>query len=291
MRRLLLAVAALGLLTACSSATAQHGTLRVVAAENFYGNLITQIGGSHVRVTSILTDPTADPHLFAPGTSNGLAVARADVVVRNGLGYDDWMDRLLSAAPKSGRHVVSAADVLGVHGADANPHLWYDAPRMPEIVRAIGAALEAADPAHKADYATGVANTIAALQPLERAVEQLRARFHGQPVAYTERVPGYLLADAGLVVKTPPSFARAIEDGTGVAPADTNAMQRLLRDHQVKVLLYNEQAVTALTRQLQAIARSAGVPVVPVTETLPPHQTFEGWQLGQVQELAAALAQ
>jgi zinc/manganese transport system substrate-binding protein len=263
--------------------------VRVVAAENFYGDLAGQIGGSQVAVTSILSNPNTDPHLFEPGTRTGLAVATADVVIVNGAGYDDWMSKLLAAAPSSHRRVVTVADVLGVRGADPNPHLWYDAPALPRVVAAIGAALTRADPAHAAEYRDGVRRTVSGLQPLLAAVTGLKARYAGAAVAYTERVPGLLLTAAGLRVLTPASFARAVEDGTDPSPADVAAMQRLLTGHQVKVLLYNEQATSPVTARLKQTARAAGVPVVPVTETEPAGTTFTNWQFSQVKALEQAL--
>src|SRR5438093_13679246 len=113
------------LLAGCGGSASKSGRLNVVAAENVYGNIAAQIGGHHVSVTSILTSPNADPHLFEPGFSNGLAVTEAKVVLQSGLGYDAFMTKLENAAPSSGRIVVTIADVLGVHGKDANPHLWY----------------------------------------------------------------------------------------------------------------------------------------------------------------------
>jgi zinc/manganese transport system substrate-binding protein len=264
--------------------------LPVVAAENFYGDLAGEIGGAHLAVTSILSSPDVDPHLFQPGTRTGLAVASARVVVANGAGYDDWISKLLAATPSSKRQSVDVAAVLRVSGPDANPHLWYDTPALPRVVTAIGAALARADPSHAEDYRAGVRRTIARLRPLLDAVRQLRARFAGAPVAYTERVPGLLLAAAGLRVRTPASFARAVEDGTDPTPADVATMQHLLATRAVKVLLYNEQATSPLTARLQQTARASGVAIVPVTETEPAHTTFAGWQLAQVRALAAALA-
>jgi zinc/manganese transport system substrate-binding protein len=279
------------LLTGCgsSSGPAATGLLPVVAAENFYGDLAAHIGGPHVKVTSILSNPNADPHLFEPGSRTGLSVSTARVVIRNGAGYDDWMSKLLTAAPSSGRQVVTIAEVLHVTGSDPNPHLWYDVPALPRVITAIGDSLTAADPAHSADYRAGVSRTLAGLRPLQQAVSQLKEKDAGTPVAYTERVPGLLLAAAGLRVLTPPSFARAIEDGTDPTPADVLAMRQLLTSHRVRALLYNEQATSPLTAQLQQIARTAGVPIVPVTETEPAGASFAGWQLRQVQSLAAAL--
>src|ERR1700690_3062066 len=114
--RIILALGAvflLGAATGCGSAGASRGTLGVVAAENAYGDIVRQIGGAHVSVTSILTDPNADPHLYEPGTRNGLAVAQARLVVQNGAGYDTFMQRLEDASPGSKRTVITVADVLG----------------------------------------------------------------------------------------------------------------------------------------------------------------------------------
>ena len=121
----------------CGQARSTGGPVRVVAAENVYGDIVRQIGGSHVSVTSVLSDPNADPHLFEPGTRNGLAVSEAQLVIQNGLGYDAFMDKLERATPSSHRLVLTIADVLGVKGADANPHLWYDVPKLNRIATAI----------------------------------------------------------------------------------------------------------------------------------------------------------
>lgn len=276
----------------CSASSSGTGPtrLRVVAAENFYGDLARQVGGANVSVTSVLSTPDADPHLFEPATRIGLALSRARVVIRNGAGYDDWMHTLLDATATSGRRVLTVADVLHVSGHDPNPHLWYDAPSMPRVVTAIGDTFAAADPTHAADYQAGVARTISSLQPLLAALADVRSRFTGVPVAYTERVSGLLLAAARLRVLTPPSFARAVENGTDPSPADVARMQRLLERREVKALLYNRQATSSITARLQETARRAGVPVIAVTETEPAGATFVSWQLAQLQALASALA-
>lgn len=287
----LLGVAAAIGLGGCAGAGASHASARVhvVAAENFYGDLAEQIGGSRVGVTSVISSPDADPHLFEPGSRTGLAVAKAKVVISNGAGYDDWMSKLLAASPAQGRRSVTIADVLQVKGTDPNPHLWYDVPALPRVVTAIGDALISADPGNATAYRRGVSQTLTSLQPLLQAVDELRSRDSGLPVAYTERVPGLLLAAAGLHVRTPSRFAAAIEDGTDPSPADVAAMQSLLTHHRVRALLYNQQASSPLTERLRQLAASSGVPVVPVTETEPTGSTFVGWQLGQVQALIRAL--
>ena len=163
----------LGLASGCGSGRATTGGgLAVVAAENVYGDIAAQIGGAHVSVTSILSDPNADPHLFEPGTRNGLAVAQTRLVIQNGAGYDAFMTKLENAAPSSHRIVVTIADVLGVHGKDANPHLWYDVPELGRIAGAIAAGLVRADPAHAADYRAGLRRFTTSLRPLVAQVSK-----------------------------------------------------------------------------------------------------------------------
>jgi len=278
------------LVSACGgSSRGATGRLDVVAAENVYGNIAAQIGGPHVSVTSILTNPDADPHLFEPGTSSGLAVAGAKVVIQNGLGYDAFMAKLENAAPSKHRIVVTTADVLGIQGKDANPHLWYDVPKLGRIARAIASALERADPRHAAAYRSGLSHFDRSLGPLRREVATIRTRFHGAPVAYTEPVPGYLLLAAELRNLAPDSFTRPIEDGSEPSPSAVAAMNALVAHHRIRVLLYNSQAVSPITARLRAAAVAAGIAIVPVTETLPLGLTFQEWQLEQARALATAL--
>ena len=150
-----LAAGGVALAATGTSGRPNGGPVAVVAAENAYGSIAAQIGGRHVTVTSILRDPAADPHLFTADTATGLAVARAALVIQNGAGYDSFMGKLEDAAPSGDRVVVIVADVLGVHGADANPHLWYDVPRLDRVARAIAAGLEQADPRHRGAYGSG----------------------------------------------------------------------------------------------------------------------------------------
>jgi zinc/manganese transport system substrate-binding protein len=290
MRTVIVLVFMAALLSACGSSTKARGKLDVVAAENVYGNIASQIGGPHVAVTSLLTSPNADPHLFEPGTSTGLAVADAKVVLQNGLGYDAFMTRLENSSPSKSRSVVTMEDVLGIHGKDANPHLWYDLPRLDRIAGAISGAFVRADPSHAVAYRRGLSRFERSLAPLRGEVAAIRTRFHGTPVAYTEPVPGYLVAAAGLRNLAPDSFTRPIEEGTEPSPSAVAAMSELVAQHRVRVLLYNAQAVSPITARLRAAAQKAGVPVVPVTETLPPHRNFQQWQLAQARALAAALA-
>ncbi len=272
-----------------TAASAQSAPVHVVAAENFWGNIAAQIGGRDVRVTSLITSPSADPHLFETDAHDAALLAEAKVVVENGAGYDTWMGSLLSA---DGGHprVVNAASVLQVTGSDPNPHLWYDLPRVPTVAAAIAAALTKAAPDDASTFAKNLATFDASLKPLDATLATIKQHFHNVSVAYTERVPGYLLAAADLDVKTPPGFARSIEDGTDPGAADTVAMRQLLTNHDINVLLYNVQTVTAVTTQMRTLAKQHGIPVVGVSETMPTTaHTYQQWQKAQLTNLLHAL--
>jgi zinc/manganese transport system substrate-binding protein len=272
-----------------ASAKASTSTVHVVAAENFWGNIAAQIGGRDVQVTSLITNPNADPHLFETDAQNAALLAEAQVVIENGAGYDTWMGSLLGADDGHLR-IVNAASVLHVTGSDPNPHLWYDIPRVPSVAAAIAAALSKEAPQHAHLFAHNLETFDSSLKPLDGTLATIRKGYHDVSVAYTERVPGYLLADAHLDVKTPPGFARAIEDGTDPGAADTVAMQELLTKHDINVLLYNGQTVTPVTTQIRALAKEHHIPVVGVSETMPSGAaTYQQWQEAQMNTLLHAL--
>ena len=275
-------------LVGCGGKT-KSSTLPVVASTNVYGDIARQIGGSHVSVTSVLSDPNADPHLFEPGTANGLAVSQARVMIQNGLDYDSFMSRLERSAPSDNRTVVTISDVLGIHGQDANPHLWYDVPALPKIAAAIEQALAKADPAHSSGYQSGLRSFVASLAPLQATVAKIRATHAGAPVAYTEPVPGYLIEAAGLRDLSLSSFTHPIEEGSEPSASAVSAMTSLATQHRIKVLFYNNQAVSPVTKRINAAAKAAGVPVVGVAETVPAGLTFQAWQSNQARVLLQAL--
>jgi zinc/manganese transport system substrate-binding protein len=268
---------------------AQAGKLGVVAAENFWGDIAKQIGGDRVHVTSIISDPNTDPHQYESNARDGAAIAGASFVIRNGAGYDEFINKLLAATPKSDREVLDVATVVGA-GHDANPHLWYNPDYVRKAAQAIQAQLASEDPAHAAVYRSNLGTFLEGEQQVVDVIDQIKSRYSGQAIAYTERVPGYLVDAAGLRLGTPASFAQAIEDDSDPSPADIAAFDLALKDHRVKALLYNAQVTSPTTQRLKDTARSSGVPVVGVTETMPQGaKDFQTWQADQARALLAAL--
>ncbi|HSX33282.1 MAG TPA: zinc ABC transporter substrate-binding protein [Candidatus Saccharimonadales bacterium] len=264
-------------------------TIAVVAGENVWGDIVRQIGGSKVRVTSIMNDPSADPHLYESNAHDAVAVARAKLVIVNGLGYDDFLTKLLAASPQSGRRVVNVAKIL--HKANgANPHLWYDIPEMQQVAQAFEEQLAEQDHADSAYFAANLDQFEQSLDPLLATIAQIKTRYLGASVAYTERVPGYLLADAGLSIQTPSGFAASIEDGNDPSLADQTTMEGLITGRHIRVLLYNVQASTPITQRLRMLAATAHVPVVGVSETMPKDEpSYQRWQQDQLTALRTAL--
>lgn len=280
-------------LAGCGSAKTPgeaDGKVGVVASTNVYGDIVKQIGGSHVDVTSVLSDPNVDPHGYESNAKNAATVYDAKLVVENGLGYDSFMQELTSAAKSRGQTVITAAKVLGISGNDANPHLWYDVAHMPKVADAIAGALSKADSKHSAEYRKNAATFTKSLQPIEKVLASIKAKENGAKIAYTERVAGYLLTEAGLQLGIPAGFPKAVEDGDDPSPGDTLAFDKALQKHTVRALVYNSQVTDKQTDQLKKQATAAGVPLVPVTETMPPKSAdYQAWQLKQAEALRTAL--
>jgi zinc/manganese transport system substrate-binding protein len=262
--------------------------VHMVAAENFYGDLARQIAGPNAVVTSILSNPDDDPHLFEADPATARALSAADIVIANGADYDPWVAKLLAAARAPHRRRIVAAELLHRTGA-INPHLWYDPATMPAVARALAATLAAEDPAHAQDYAANLQGFLTSLQPLGDRIAALRSRFAGQPVTATEPVFGYMAAAIGLVMRNE-RFQIAVMNDTEPSAGDTAAFERDLRTRRVRVLLYNSQASGAAPRRLLGIAQANHIPVVGVSETEPAGRSYQQWMLGQLDALDKALS-
>jgi len=279
-----LAIAAAALAGAAQAA----GPIRLVAAENFYGDVARQIGGPQVEVVSVLSNPDQDPHLFETSPAVLRQLAAAQVVVYNGADYDPWMPKLLAAAQRPGRTVIVAADLLGRKSGD-NPHLWYDPAAMPAVARAIAATLGKADPAHAADYETRLATFLASLKPVDDKINAIRKKYAGSAVTASEPVFGDMAAALGLTMRNE-KFQHAIMNDTEPAARDVAAFESDLKERRVRAMFYNKQASDKIVQQLVALARDNKVPVVGVTELVPPGMTFQQWMLGELNDTEKALA-
>lgn len=262
--------------------------LPIVAAENFYGDIARQIAGSGGQVSSILTNPDQDPHLFEASPSVARQLATAAIVIYNGADYDPWMSKLLAARHGPDRQTIVVADIAHRKPGD-NPHLWYDPSTMPAYANALAKALAQRDPAHKAEYDQRLQGFLISLQPLQQKISEIRGRFHGTPVTATEPVFSYMAAALGLSMRNQ-RFQLSVTNGTEPRASDIAAMDDDLRQHRVHILFHNSQASDTAAQRLVAIAHTSNVPVVGVTETEPPGTTYQQWMTDQLDAVVQALA-
>jgi zinc/manganese transport system substrate-binding protein len=269
-------------------AAARAEPIAIVAAENFYGDVAQQVGGPNVAVTSILTNPDQDPHLFEASASTARSLATAKIVIFNGADYDPWMSKMLAASHAQGRITIEVAKLVGRKTGD-NPHLWYDPKTMPAVAKALTAQLVKLDPAHATDYETRRGAFEASLKPLNDKIAALRQQYAGAPVTATEPVAGYLADAIGLKMRNQ-RFQLAVMNDTEPSASEIAAFQKDLKSRAVKVLLYNNQTSQALTEKMRAIAKESSVPVVGFSETEPAGARFQDWMLSQLTALETGLS-
>ena len=275
-----------------SSAAGGAGPVNVVASTNVYGDIVKAIGGPAVSVTSIIDSPDKDPHEYQADAQTQLALSKAQLVIENGGGYDDFVDTMLNSA-RTKPTVINVADVSGrnQHPADGefNEHLWYDLPTVEKLTAQLVTDLSAAAPDQAPTFRSNAKAFTAQLGQLRQYEADIKAKHAGEGVAITEPVPLYLLEAAGLVNKTPERFSEAIEEDTDVSPAVLKETENLFDTKQVKLLAYNPQTTSPQTEAILAAAKRNNIPVVPMTETLPPGQTYLSWMQSNLQAVSTAL--
>jgi zinc/manganese transport system substrate-binding protein len=283
-----LAVAAAG----CGGGdAAAGGRLRVVAAENFWGSIASQIAGSRASVTSIIVNPNTDPHSYDATPADARTFAVAKLAIVNGIGYDVWASKLLDASPLAGRVTLEVGDLLGL-GAGDNPHQWYSPSSVARVVAAITADLVRLDPRDGAYFRRrGHAFETIALARYHELIAQIRSRYHDVAVGYSESIFQPLGRALGLRLLTPYSFVKAVAEGTDVTAADTETVARQAQRHLIRVWIFNSQNVTPDVQRVNHLARAAGIPIATVTETLSPaSDSFEQWQVAELRAIERALA-
>ncbi len=274
-----------------TGAAAASRAVVAVGAENEYADVISQIGGTHVMVSAVMSNPNTDPHTFEASPSVAEEVSAAELVVDNGVGYDAFMTKIIAASPDPGRKVITVQHLLRLPDSTKNPHLWYTPRTMPAVAKAIARDLTALDPTGAATFAANLKTFDDSLQPWRTALAKLKAKFPHFPVAVTEPVGDYMLGAAGADIVTPWTLQADIMNGVDPSPQDVSIEEGLFSDHRVKVFLYNQQVTDSLTQTFLADAKQAGVPVVGVYETMPtPGYDYQSWMLAEVKALTRALS-
>jgi len=279
---------------ACSTANGAVGlparVIQVVAAENFWGSIAQQVGGAHVHVVSIITNPNSDPHSYEPTASDARIIAGARLVIENGIGYDPWAARML-AADQGAQTVLNVGTVVGV--ADGgNPHRWYNPADVRAVISQLTADYSALDPANRSYFARQRARfEQIGLRRYDELIATIRRKFSGTPVGASESIFAMLAPALGLRLITPYSFLKAISEGGEVSAADKLTVDRQITRHLIKIYVYNSQNVTPDVRVQLGEARAEHMPVATITETLaPPQDSYQAWQVRQLAGIEAALA-
>ncbi len=282
----------------------------VVASTNVYGDIAREIAGDVADVTSLINGTAEDPHSYEASAQDQLALAKADIVIQNGEGYDPFMVTMLAASDNKEAVVLSAADAFELVDAasgTANPdqasgtgqtgqlipgdneHFWYSFAGMDALAKRITSELAKLDPAHSGAYNARYSGFAAKILALQTRLQSLQPKSQGLGVAITEPVPMYLLEAAGLSNKTPPEFFEAIEEGTDVPPLALQQTLRLFSEGSVTLLAYNEQTAGPETERVRDAAQKAGIAVASFTETLPDGYDYFSWMNGNIDAIAAAL--
>lgn len=287
------AVLSLLALTACSTgstggagSSSDGGPLTVVAAENFWGSIAAQVGGDDVEVTSIIDSPDADPHDYEPTAADGRAVATADLVLVNGVGYDTWATKLVDANPADGRTVLTVGELVGAKD-DGNPHLWYDPTAVDAVIDQLVADYKKLDPDNAAGYDASAASfREVGLGKYTSAIASIKKDHSGTKVGASESIFAMLAPSLGLDLITPPSFLAAISEGNDPTASDKRTVDEQITGKKIAVYVVNSQNSTPDVQAQVRAAKAAGIPVVAITETLTPAgASFQDWQTAQLVEL------
>ncbi|MEU8029606.1 zinc ABC transporter substrate-binding protein [Streptomyces sp. NPDC049099] len=266
-------------------------TIQVVAAENFWGSIASQLGGSHVKVTSIINNPDADPHDYEPTAADARTVAGAQYTIVNGIGYDAWADKLLAANPGSGRTQLKVGDLVGIKPG-GNPHRWYSPDNVHQVIEKITADYKKIDPADAAYFdqqkKTFETKTLAGYNKL---IADIKAKYAGTLIGASESIVTPLSDGLGLKMLTPETFLDAMSEGSDPTAKDKATIDQQIKNKKIKIYVYNSQNSTPDVQAQVKEAKAQGIPVATVTETLTPAgASFQQWQTTQLQGIEQALA-
>ena len=238
---------------------------------------------------TLLSDPNADPHEYESTADDAKAIANAQVLIKNGLGYDAFVDNLTQASPRPLRQVIGVGELMGRADGD-NPHIWYDPAVMPRVAQRLVEMYTQLRPADSAYFQSRLNAFTAQEKNVDELVAAVRAKYQGTRVLPTEPVFDNMAVALGLdVVDRDGAFQKAVEEGNDPPAAAVASFRAQLASHSIKVLIYNSQAVTPMTKQMRDLAAANNVAIVAVSETEPANTTYQEWLIGELAQLQTAL--
>lgn len=288
-------------LAGCATPGEARDGPRIVAATDVYGSIARAIAGDDAHVESIVDSANQDPHSYEATARDLLTVTRADLVIRNGGGYDPFMDQLVDESGASA--VITAVEVSGLgapaegdghpaqpedHEHGDNEHVWYHVGAMMRLVEQIEEALSELDPARASGYRANAERYLDDLAALEARVRAISLDIAGRAAVSTEPVADYLLEELGLDNRTPAAFARAVEAEMEVPPAAVKALLDELASGEVALFVWNIQTTGPAIEQAVEAARGHGIPILEVTETLD-GRDYREWMAAILDDVEVAM--
>lgn len=257
-------VALLLLCTLSQPALAGDDTVKIVASFTILGDMVHQIGKQRVAITT-LVGPDGDPHVYTPSPTAVKAVAKADLVVMNGLGFEGWMERLLQAADYRGETVVASENIPFRHadsdeedhhedhhaGHEAHggfdPHAWHDLRNGARYVDNIAAGLMRVDPAHAAGYRANADAYKNEMLALHAELSAAFAPLHRLKVVVPHAAFDYFAAAYGITFLSPQGLNTEAKPSAG----ELAALIRQIRHAEVQAVFLENIADPRLIRQLE----------------------------------------
>ena len=266
-----------------SSKNSTHRQITIVASTDFYAELAQAVVGSHGKATAIIKNQNISPEDYEPTTAVAKQVSQADIALANGLGYDTWLNKLAKASDQA--KLIRVGETVLKQKTGSNPHLWNNPETMIKTAQYLAKQLGKEDPAHKADFQKNAKKYIASLKPIQSLITQISQDSNGQSVAQTEPVFEYMLKALGYHVMDS-DFSEAIEAGNDPSPTTLASLRSAIENHQIAFIVNNKQTSSTIVSNIISLAKTHGIPVVNVTETLPNGENYVSWQLSELQQIA-----
>ena len=259
--------------------------IKIIAAENFYGELANEIGGKNVEVQSIITNPNADPHLFTTSPSTSKDLSSAQIIIYNGTNYDPWMEQLLKSINNKNVRVINVANLMGIKSG-ANPHIWYKLDTFPTLAKELSKQIKSINPTAQVDV--NLKQFLKENQQVALRAHNIKVKHNGVSVTATEPTFGYMASEMGLSLQGV-DFQWKIMNDTEPSPQMLASYEALLKDHKVSVLFYNKQVTDSTTKNILKLAQDNKIQIVGVTETMPKNTKINKWLLDEINDTNNAL--
>lgn len=261
----------------------KHAQNTITTTVNTYKEPVQSVVGKKYKVEAIIKSVNVDPHSFSPSNNNAKQIADSKLIVSNGLGYDDWVNKLVTANSQDKNLIDFASDVLHKKNGD-NEHVWFGVTNVQKLSQAVYKKMAKTDPQNKNYYQKNYQQYSDKLNKLIVRENKLKKQLDGKKAYVTEPLPYYLLKDLGVTIDNP-HFAKAVEEDTDPSISDIENMQNGLKNHKVDFLIVNKQVTSGIITKMTNLAKENNVPILYFTETLPSNVGYYQWMNGNLNQI------